>query len=451
MRGDEPLKLKPKQLDFCDWNRPSRFRYWQGGFGAHKSTTICAGAIELCMLYPKNRWLIGRQHFTDLKDSTMNTFFQTCPPAAIKNYNKADHRATLINDSEVLFEGCEDWEKFKSYELGGFSLDESNQIEKNCFLLLTSRIGRVPSVPIDMCFGLMASNPPTIDHWLHHTFAKNPDPLFEQFLSSTRENIANATSEGEKKFWEQYVANLERVYAHDPQMVEVLIDGRYGFVMGSKRVYPEFNPGIHCGNFKPIEGKPIFRTWDFGYNHPACLWSQFDNNDRLIHLYEDLGKDVIISRYRDHIIERTNTLFSWHPYVIDYCDWAGTMASDKEERTSIEYLWEKGIRPRHIKFSFTKARDAVGDRMTRLIDGKPALLVNNACQILIEGYKGGFRFPQTPEGRAEKDYPLQDGYYEHLNDCDLILNANLGLPGSRKLHFDQPKVANSYGSSRIWP
>ena len=181
------------------------------------------------------------------------------------------------------------------------------------------------------------------------------------------------------------------------------------------------------------------------------MWSQFDNNDRLIHLYEDLGKDIIISRYRDLIINRTNTLFPWNPQVIDYCDWAGTQQSDKEERTSIEFLWEKGIRPRYNKFSFTQARDSVGERMTRLIEGKPSLLVNNACQILIEGYKGGFRFPQTQDGKAEKEYPLQDGYYEHLNDCDLILNANLSFTGIRKSYIKQPNVSRSYGvSKQLW-
>jgi len=384
MRGDEPLKLKPKQLEFCDWSQPWRFRYWQGGFGASKSTTGCAGVIELSIAFPKNRWLIGRKNFTDLKDSTMKTFFQTCPREAILNYNKAEHRVTLAHHSEIMFEGCEDWEKFKSFELGGFFLDEANQIEENCFLLLTSRIGRLPGIPDNMCFGLLASNPPTTDHWLHGYFVKSDDELFKQFYSSTRENRENLPKD--------YIENLERIYSHDPQMVEVFIEGKYGFAMGSKRVYPEFNPQIHVGHYQPNEGKPVFRTWDFGYNHPAVLWSQFDTNDRLIHLYEDLGRNVIISRYRDHIIQRTNILFPWNPHIMDYCGWEGTHKSDTDEQTAIEYLYAKGIRPKHKKFSFTQARDVVGERMTRLIDGKPALLVNAGCPILIEGYKGGFRF-----------------------------------------------------------
>jgi hypothetical protein len=77
-------------------------------------------------------------------------------------------------------------------------------------------------------------------------------------------------------------------------------------------------------------------------------------------------------------------------------------------------------------------------------------LINNACQILLEGYKGGFRFPEVHEGKAEKEYPLQDGYYEHLNDCDLILNANLHMGSGRKKPFKQPNMGRTYGSSRQW-
>ena len=450
MRGEKPLILKQKQREYCDWTQPWRYRYWQGGFGARKSTTLCAAVIELCMLFPKNRWLIGRKNFTDLEKTTMKTFFMICPREIIKNYNQTKHVVTFVNDSEIVFAGCEDWEAFKSLELGGFALDEANQLEENLFLLLTSRIiNRLPDIPTHYCFGLLASNPPTSDHWLHKKFIKEKDPMFKQFFSSTRENIEDSTSEEERQGWIDYVENLERVYAHDPQLVDVVIDGKYGFAMGSKRVYPEFNPQIHVGSFQPVEGKVVHRTWDRGYNHPACLWSQYDENDRLIHLFEDLGRDIIFSRFRDKIIERTNVLFPWKPHIIDYIDWSGTHKSDTSEENCVEILRKKGLRPRWKKFEFVKARDMVGLKLQTLNDGKPGLLINNACSILIEGFKGGFRFPTTPDGKAEKEYPLQDGYYEHLNECDLILNFNLGSTEVHTGAFEQPNMARSYGVSRL--
>jgi hypothetical protein len=77
-------------------------------------------------------------------------------------------------------------------------------------------------------------------------------------------------------------------------------------------------------------------------------------------------------------------------------------------------------------------------------------MVSNACQILIEGFKGGFRFPETPDGKAQKEYPLQDGYYEHLNDCDLVLNANLHMGQAKRKPFTQPNMGRTYGASRPW-
>ena len=64
-----------------------------GGFGAAKTDALCMWAYLQCQLFPNNLVLLGRQHYTDLADSTIRSFFSL--PYVVKtaqNWNEA--RAT---------------------------------------------------------------------------------------------------------------------------------------------------------------------------------------------------------------------------------------------------------------------------------------------------------------------------------------------------------------------
>ena len=438
------IQLEPKQKEFCDWDKPWRFRYWQGGFGAMKSTTIMVAVIELCWLFPKNRWLVARKNFTDLEKSTIQTFFNICPKESIKSYNKASHECVFVNDSQIYFTGAEDYHKFRSMEIGGFAIDEASETEKNMFYLLVSRIGRLPHVPPEWNYGLLASNPPNADHWLHELFVEGKEENeFKHWESSARENKPLLKKNP------NYVKDLEKIYGHDPQLVDVYIDGKFGFALGGRRVHPEFNPRLHIENVNYVPGKVVYRTWDFGRIHPAVLWSQSDYDGRIIHLNEDMGRDIHFPRYRDHIIERSNFLYPESDFM-DFCDDSGNNKTGDAEKSYVEWLREKGIRPRHKRLVFEKARDIIAQKLTTLIDGKPSLLISPRCNTLIEGMKGGFRYPETKDGKAEREYPLQDGYYEHLCDCNLMLNFNMFSYGFKSKQFKQPNYGLTYGNRVVW-
>jgi PBSX family phage terminase large subunit len=431
------LLLTKKQQSFTNWTFPYKYRYWQGGFGAKKSTTICAAAIELCMRFPKNRWILARKTFEDVKNTTMDAFKDICPTAIIVGYNKRDGIHTFVNGSEVHWTGCEDWEKFKSWNIGGFGLDEASQVSEKAFDVLVSRVGRVSGVPSQACFGLLASNPPNADHWLHRRFVEDNNPLFMMMKSSSREN----------RQWlpPGYVENLERTYSYDPSLVEVLIDGEFGFTMGGQRVFPEFNANTHVRRCNYVPGKPIYRTWDFGFHHPAVLYSQIDEDGRIRHLNENMGKHLYFPLYRDQVIQQSNILYQESNFI-DYCDDSGNNKAGNAEKTYIEWLREVGITPRHKRIVFEQARDIVAQKLCTYMSDEPMLVVDPACQVLIEGMKGGFRFPEAKGDRGTADYPLQDGYYEHLCDCNLILHANLYNANTVQKPFQQPRYARSYGN-----
>ena len=58
---------------------PKRNIAWSSGFGAGKTFTACQKLTALLAKFPGYRVAIGRKSLTDLKKTTMQTFYKVCP------------------------------------------------------------------------------------------------------------------------------------------------------------------------------------------------------------------------------------------------------------------------------------------------------------------------------------------------------------------------------------
>ena len=68
---------------------------YSGAFGAGKSRILCEKGNFLSLKYPGNRGLIVRKKFTDLRDTTMYTWWKFVFLDDHKaNYNKNEHLLT---------------------------------------------------------------------------------------------------------------------------------------------------------------------------------------------------------------------------------------------------------------------------------------------------------------------------------------------------------------------
>lgn len=217
--------------------------------------------------------------------------------------------------------------------------------------------------------------------------------------------------------------------------------------MAGLRVYPAFSRDKHVGQLQPIDGKPIWRGWDFGYGHPAVVWCQLDNDGRLNVLAEHMGYDITIENFADEVRKLSKKMFPYCEEFKDAGDSAGKQASDKSERTTIDLLRKKGIRIQSRKLPI---RDGV-DTIRRLIqpprDLPTRLKVDVGCRTLIDGFTGGFV-------RQEQDdmIPVKDGKYDHLMDAlrylvMVLFNATTGLPiGQHKaLDYDRTTANHATG------
>lgn len=176
------------------------------------------------------------------------------------------------------------------------------------------------------------------------------------------------------------------------------------------RVFPSFRSDIHIKQLIHNPYRHIWRGWDFGYNHPACVWVQ-ENDGVLYVLHEHLGSEILITDFADEVREISNRLFPGATFR-DAGDPAGNFKNDKTERTSIDILRKKGIR---VAMKKRPVKDGIQIIRGLLLPQEgmktPRLLINTSCENLIDGFLGGY----TRE--EDDDEPIKDGYYEHLFDA----------------------------------
>jgi hypothetical protein len=176
-----------------------------------------------------------------------------------------------------------------------------------------------------------------------------------------------------------------------------------------RRVYPEFKTELHVSRLKPIPYRDIWRGWDFGYHHPACVWLQVTDDDRLHILAELVGTETIIQNFAEEVNALSKKLFYGYEFK-DAGDPAVRARSDKNERTTADILRFMGIRIQSKPFL---VKDGINLIRTLLIprhDGFIKLKIDERCQTLVEGFLGQYQ-------RNEEDEPIKDGYYEHIFDA----------------------------------
>lgn len=190
--------------------------------------------------------------------------------------------------------------------------------------------------------------------------------------------------------------------------------------LAGKRVYPEFKYNIHVTDFDyvPSRALTVYETWDFGYHHPAVLWAIRNKADQLMVTDEMMGTDTDTESFVDDVIEKRDALFPYCTFKV-FCDVAGFQKSATpkvhEARSDVGILNKKGIHPYAKKVGVREGCDRIRRMLWPLRkDGKPWLQVHPRCQILIDGFQGGYCFEDKD---VPKEEPKKDGYYEHLQDC----------------------------------
>jgi hypothetical protein len=423
-----PLPTQQAFLDAIKTAPPLTVPAYVGAVGSGKSSVVCRAALGLALAHPGVRGLLGRFNFTDLRDTTLTTFFDLVrvveshvrdrlPPSrrhefpGIGTYKPGTGDYTLFNGSTIFFRHLEDGHRrFKSLEVGFWGIDEASEVEADypeppTVMMLQARL-RQKGAPL---VGFIVSNPTPFEHWLYRWYG---DGVHERygvgkrgwpvFRTNTAENKASLPPDYESELRKTYPASWIKRY----------LEGEWGGLDEGAPIYPTYDRAVHVRPLEWHRRRPIHVGIDLGYNSPGVVWAQVDpQTDRLHVLYSWDPKNLDVYKLAEGIKARNE---HWFPNA-SFTYYAGHDANarkDTNEKSSAEILAEYGMAPRVRMTAIERGFSVIRSLLQVRDDGLPGIWVDPRNSTLLEGFAGGYRYDPKKE-----DVPQKTGRYDPLFDA----------------------------------
>lgn len=191
----------------------------------------------------------------------------------------------------------------------------------------------------------------------------------------------------------------------------------------------DFNESLHVylDDVGPEPGLPILRGWDFGLT-PACIIGQLEGR-RLTILAEVVETSMGAARFVPQVIDFCGTRLAGFDFF-DFVDPSGFSRSESEETSCVDIMRTYGIGAVAGELTYEKRLGAVIELLTTLDGGRPCLMVNPSCKVLIGGFKGGYQYPEPASARSviRMDRPLKNEF-SHPHDALQYLASKIKVVG----------------------
>jgi hypothetical protein len=208
--------------------------------------------------------------------------------------------------------------------------------------------------------------------------------------------------------------------------VRVYVDGEWGFSFDGQAVFPEYRDGLHTATevLEPFPGVPVLVGIDFGLT-PAAVLLQQDARGRWLVLHEIVAEDMAIDSFGRLLHQDLRRLFRGSAATLSV-DPAGQQRSQVDARTPLGLLKALGfadVQPAPTNDLMIRL-ESVRRVLTRLVDGKPGLIVSPNCVRLRKALAGGYHYKRLAvSGSARfQDSPAKD---EHSHVADALQYALL--------------------------
>lgn len=255
-----------------------------GAAGGGKSFYGCAWQLMRRYMYPTTRGLIGRSRLTNLKKTTLKTFFevyknyfQKLPNFEMKYIGNPVNEIRFSNGSEIILKDLfwypsdKNLDAFGSLELTDVFVDELAEVHEKVFNILCSRIryklGMVGGVPK----ALASCNP--AHNWVKFRFVmdKKGNPVK---LKDYQKYIAAKVSDNpDAEFKRLYTQQLEKMPLAERRR---LLHGDWGYVENEKPFFYAFDRNKHVVSekFHLRDMELVWKSFDFNITPTTVIISQ---------------------------------------------------------------------------------------------------------------------------------------------------------------------------------
>lgn len=487
MTPEAPKDMKAFRPDgkvsraFC---RSTAFaQFIQGPWGSGKTAACVVGKLWniACSQAPdrdgirRTRFFIVRNTYTDLKNTTLNTWKDWFPENIYGDITMSrpfkQHIKMGDVDCEVLFLALDDEEdrkKLLSLECTVIYFNEFREIERGIIDDATGRVGRypgdlyrpddVPKAEWPTFYGIIGdTNAPAEDHWL--PIMRGDVPYPDHF---TEEDIQAHIKPDNWEFFMQPPAMI-RTYDEDGKLtgyelnpdaenLKYLPVGYYdNMIKGKKPSWIAINVLNELG--KLVEGRPVFETFredyhvskeklevvdgalvyvgvDFGRT-PAAVAGQLIGGQWRI-LYEIQARNMGANRFAPILKKDLAGRFAGCQLAI-FGDPAGDDEGQSDDQTPFRVFKANGLRvvKAYHNNKLGIRLEAVENVLGRNNDMNtgPALMIDTDCKILKTAMNGGYQYKRIRVSGSAKYSDVPDkNEYSHIADAFqyLLLGAGEG-------------------------
>lgn len=416
----------------------AKYRGFCGGWGNGKTSWGCVETFVTLFEYPGTNFIIARKTRPELRSTTWDMFvngddspggWHGLPKELRASYNKSDLHIVLKNGSQVWGLPLDDPKKLENYNLGGFWIDQAEEIEEDIFLKFHGRL-RQQRAPRE---GLLTFNP-NGHNW-----------LWKRFINPKRSDI-----------WKRNYKAIEATTYDNPNLPDDYLEQFVGlpeawlqrFVHGSHEVFvgqifTDWDPEVHV--VEPFFIPSQWERWmciDPGIGHEGCVsWVARDFEGNAYYYREILEKGQPVEWW-------ANKVFA----VEAQHDWGGpneriarrligleaNQRSQRDGKTVVSKWHECGVFPEFADRDPSARISSITEHLRPKpgnhnpwtgADPSPRLFVFSECEKLQE-YLPQYRWRPQRTNYTEEEPPEKPRKKDDHNiDClGHILLAFDGLP-----------------------
>jgi len=442
--------FRPKQREA--WFSPTPYTAYMGGYGSGKTLVMVLKGFMLCITYPGTRILFMRSTYPQLMSTTIATFMKVMH---FFGYQEGIHYRHNISqkkikirvgnkESEILYMAAKNEgqtiqdaiQDLQSLEIDWFGADEATGVEERIILAAGNRVGRWGVIKNPVYHQVfLAGNPPMESHWIPRRFDRKLDSHDNPIVDPENYRVLHATSyENAVNLPPGYIKKIE---AYPEYLRRAFLLGEWSFQPPEGMpVYKRFNADMYIRPTLQYNHKlPIIRGWDLGVTTvwKACVFAQVDSRGVLLILGEIVDNIAGIKQFGEKIITQGNLWFPKATEFIDYMDPVAFHKSQTDNLSPTDILATIGVGGIPGEESFAVRKDAVVNVFSRILDnGIPGMLLDKKrCDMLINGFLGGYRFKISEEAYGRFSMKPVKDIFSHPQDCVQYICSKID-PGQSK-------------------
>lgn len=375
-------------LDELEGEDPPDVGALLGGYGSGKSIFGARWLIAQALEYPGSHFLAMGQTFSEARTSTFQVLFEQLPgertalrtssyngpetSPIVSDYNRAEHRLTLINDSVITLGSGDKWSRFAGAEFGGIWMDEPSHYGEDLHDLLEMMGSRLRGVdgPKTQLWTLTGNGYNAAYTILEQREDANGEDLgleIELVRASTLNNPYHDEADRER-FARQFSGTARE---------EQALHG--GFAAAQGLVYSSFTRDVHVVSRAEAldlvdpDARHLY-GYDAGWRDPRTL---------LEIAKTDYGQLIVLDEYHEsesHVEEAVAWLkANDKPRGPIYCE---------HEPSDIEKFKRAGYAAKKAEKSIDAGISEVRGRLELDDAGRPGLLISETCENLIRELLG---------------------------------------------------------------